>query len=121
MASLFCGCAGGWALVNPDLTQRNQGQVVEAVEMNDGRVIFFDPFDSAGPGPDTRARMVGETIQGTVDGVPRSISLQDVEKIQFGVSVEGKKAYPYLIGGVVFVALLVPLLYLIATGNWGGG
>jgi len=65
--------------------------------------------------------MVGETIQGTVDGVPRSISLQDVEKIQFGVSVEGKKAYPYLIGGVVFVALLVPLLYLIATGNWGGG
>lgn len=70
-------------MVNPDLTQMNQDRVVEAVELNDGQVVYFDPFDSAGPGPDTRAYISGETIQGTVDGVPRTINLHNVKKIQF--------------------------------------
>ena len=108
------------ALANPDLTQKNQGRVVEAVEMSDGRVIYFDSFESAGSGPDTRARMVGETIEGTVAGVPRTISLQDVRKIQFGMSVDAKSVSPYILGGVIFVGLLVPLAYLIAVGSIHG-
>ena len=110
LASVFCGCAGGWALANPAMAQKSQGRVVEAVELNDGQVIYFDPFDSAGPGPDTRARLSGETIEGTVAGAPRAIYLQDVKKVRFGI--EEKEAFPYMIGAAVTVALLVSLLIL---------
>jgi len=110
LASVLYGCAGGWALANPDLAQKNQGRVVEAVELNDGQVVSFDPFDSAGPGPDTRARLSGETIQGTVDGVTRTIKLQDAKKVRFGI--EEKATYPSVIRAVVFAVILVSLLVL---------
>jgi len=112
LAGALNGCAGGWALVTPDLAQQNDGRIVEAVELNDGRVIFFDPYDSAGPGPDTRARLYGETIQGTVNSAPRIINVNDVKRLQFGV--EGRELSPHLIHGAMVAAALVAV-YLIVT------
>ena len=79
--------------------------------MNDAQVVYFDAFNSAGPGPDTRARVQGEIILGPVHGVSRTINLEDVRRVQFGV--EEKDALPHLIHAVVIgVALLAVYLFV---------
>jgi hypothetical protein len=112
LAAGINGCAGSWTLVDPDLPQKYEGRVVEVVELNDGHVVFFDPFDSAGPGPDMRARVHGESIEGTMLGAPRIINMKDVKKVQFGV--EEKEGVPHLVHGVLFVAGLAVVI-LIST------
>src|SRR5262245_34772083 len=115
LAGALDGCAGGWAQVTPDLALENEGRVVEAVELNDGQVIFFDPYDSAGSGPDTRARLYGETIEGTVNSAPRTINVNDVKRIQF--AVEGKQLYPHLVQGAMFAAALVGVYFIVTWEN----
>ena len=98
-------------MVNPRLSQENQGRIVEAVELNDGQVVFFDRFDPAGPGEDTRARMYGESIEGSVDGIIRTFSLADVKKVMFGVDED--EVSSQLVYGLVFFGVIAMVLILV--------
>lgn len=107
-------CGGTRAAVVPGFADANQGRIVEAVVLGDGRSIVFDSQDMAGPETDLRARVHGDSVQGTVEGLPMKIALDDIKEVVFGVSPPTTER---IVVGIAFAAVAVAMIWLLVFAN----
>ena len=83
VVAMLAGCAGTHTISSTEEGQQD-GRIVESLVLTDSSVVWFDPWDSAGPGRDKRARIQGEAVVGYVDGAYSSYLLADVLELRFG-------------------------------------
>ena len=91
LAAALLGCASTRVIATKDADQY-EGRIVDSLVLSDGSLVTFDPFETAGVGPDTRGRIRGSAVVGVVDGATVRIPLEHVQTLRLGVddSTKGK-------------------------------
>ena len=118
--SLLMGCAGSHAPIAPTEAHEYEGRIVESVELIDGRVVIFDPWETAGLGLDTRGRIQRDAVVGYVEGAPTRVLVVHVEKLHLGVDDSTRRHVSILVGLAFVATVAVVAFVLYGFGGFSG-